>query len=145
MAATGHDGGDATTEDDDAPDPSQATVQRGAGSRSDPSTSSLPGRYAARVWDLECVLELHLDCAGRLQGSFSADGEPLLVVIGLTHANGQVSGQIRARNLAEIFAGFRARLGGDGNDLNVDVTDPDGELESSQLETAAQVLFKRLP
>lgn len=143
MATTNQGGGKARSDDRD---PSDAEVSKDAGSKervpkSDQPTAdaSLPGRYVACVWDLECVLELHLDSAGRLQGSFSADGEPLLMVIGLIDSHGEVSGLIRAHHLEEIFAKFRARLGVDSDVLEVDVTDVD-----TGLETAARVLFQRL-
>ncbi len=143
MATTSQNGGDARSDDRD---PFDAEVSEETGSRarvpeSDQPTadSSLPGRYVACVWDLECVLELRLDSAGRLQGSFSADGEPLLMVIGLIHPDGEVSGLIRSHHLEEVFAKFRARLGVDSDVLEVDVTDVD-----TGLETAACVLFQRL-
>ncbi len=138
MAATHRGGEDAGSDDSD---PSGAEVSREPVPKSDQPTAdaSLPGRYVARVWDLECVLELHLDSAGRLQGSFSADDEPLLLVIGVIHPDGEVSGLIRARHLEEVFAKFRARLRADSDLLEVDVTDVD-----TGLETAACVLFQRL-
>ena len=43
---------------------------------------SLTGRYWACVWDLDCVLELHLNELGCIDGWFEADGQRLEVSSG---------------------------------------------------------------
>ncbi len=103
------------------------------------NTEIIAGRFWARVWDLDCVLELRLDDSGRMQGSFSADGEPLEIVGHSPGPDGEVRGLIRASNLEEMFAAFRARLDADGLFLEVDVTDVE-----TGLETAGHVMFARL-
>lgn len=71
--------------------------------------TSLTGRYWAHVWDLDCVLELHLSEPGDITGWFEADGQRLEVSGAAPDASGEVSGLIRAANLSEPFASFRAR------------------------------------
>lgn len=125
-----HDEGDAST---DTAGTNEASLSTRA------TTEIIAGRFWARVWDLDCVLELHLDDAGRMSGSFSADGEPLEVTGDLPGPDGEVRGVIRARNLEDTFAAFRARLDADGLFLEVDVTDVE-----TGLETAGHVIFARL-
>jgi hypothetical protein len=103
------------------------------------SGKSIAGRFFARLWDLDCVLELHLDNAGLLKGSFIVDGEQLEITGALLGPHGEVRGIIRAHNLAEAFAAFQARLAEDGLFLEVNVTDAD-----TGLETARRVIFVRL-
>jgi hypothetical protein len=102
------------------------------------SSESISGRFWARVWDLDCVLELRLDEAGRLRGSFDADGEPLEVAGGSPGPDGAVRGVIRAHDLEEPFATFCARPDADGLLLEVDLTDEAG------LEGTERVAFARL-
>jgi hypothetical protein len=80
------------------------------------------GRFWARFWDFDCVLELHLDSAGRIAGSFSADGEALEVTGEVPDACGAVRGVIRARNLADLFARFHAQPVAAGAFLEVVMT-----------------------
>lgn len=92
--------------------------------------SALTGRFWGRIWNVECVLELRLDDAGHLQGLFDADGEVLEVALGPPDATGAVRGVIRAHDLAEPFATFRAQPDADGSCLEVNLTDeaePDPE------------------
>jgi hypothetical protein len=90
------------------------------------SSLGITGRFWARVWDLDCVLELRLDEAGRLQGSFDADGEPLEVAGGAPGPDGAVRGVIRAHDLEEQFATFCVRPDADGLLLEVVLTDEPG-------------------
>jgi hypothetical protein len=102
------------------------------------SSLGISGRFWAHVWGLDCVLELRLDEAGCLRGSFDADGEPLEVAGGSPDPDGAVCGVIRAHDLEEPFATFCARPDEDGLLLEVDLTDeagPDG---------AERVAFARL-
>ena len=80
------------------------------------------GQFWARLWDLDCVLELHLNSAGRIAGSFSADGEALEVTGEVPDAGGAVRGVIRARNLTDLFASFHAQPAADGAFLEVVMT-----------------------
>lgn len=93
---------------------------------------SLTGRFWAQVWDLDCVLELRVDEAGCLQGSFDADGQRLEVSAGPPDASGQVSGLICSANLSEPFASFRLRQGFDGLLLEVRATGDTDSLERVQ-------------
>ena len=73
-----------------------------------PTTHPLPGRYTARVADVDCELELDLDASGCLKGSFQAEGEALDVFGGVPSHFGEVYGVIRERTLGEALAVFRA-------------------------------------
>jgi hypothetical protein len=101
--------------------------------------AGITGRFEARVWDLDCLLELHLDETGQPQGSFSADGEPLEITCERPHSNGAFVAVIRAKNMKEPFATFQARLHEDGLHLEVNGID----LETG-LETIEHLLFARL-
>ena len=103
-----------------------------AGAYGSPKTSSasITGRFFARLWDLDCVLELQLDGAGRFEGSFIADGESLEITSGPPDPQRAVCGAIRAHDLAESFAGFKARLDEDGLFLEVDAIADEMEPES---------------
>jgi hypothetical protein len=82
------------------------------GVRSD--SPSLTGRFWANVWDLDCVLELHLNEMGHTEGWFEADGQRLEVSGDAPDERGEISARIRAANLREPFALFRARAHGQG-------------------------------
>ncbi len=123
--------------DEDAP--RRASAETDETKLTKTNTEIIAGRFWARVWDLDCVLELRLDDAGRMQGWFSADGEPLEITGDAPGPDGEVRGLIRAGNLEEMFAAFRARLDADGLFLEVDVTDVE-----TGLETAGHVMFTRL-
>ena len=97
---------------------------------------SLTGRYWACVWDLDCVLELHLNELGCIDGWFEADGQRLEVSGGAPDESGEVDGLIRAANLTEPFALFRARADARGLLLEIRTTP-----EPSSLE---RVIFVRL-
>lgn len=97
---------------------------------------NLTGRYWACIWDLDCVLELHLNKLGCTEGWFEADGQRLEVSGGAPDASGEVGGLIRAANLTEPFAFFRARADAQGLLLEIR-TAP----EPSSLE---RVVFVRL-
>lgn len=105
------------------------------------------GRFWARVWDMDCVLELRLDDTGRLCGWFHADGERLEITgdppdpqQGAEEGTEQeVHGLIRAFGLSEPFASFRAKPDADGLFLEVDLTG--ANLEPG---TAPHVTFTRL-
>lgn len=99
----------------------------------------IAGRFFARLWDLDCVLELHLDSRGQPKGSFFVDGDRLEVAAEWSGPRGAVCGVIRAHQLAECFAVFQARLDEDGLFLEVRVMDA-----VSGLETATRVIFVRL-
>ena len=68
----------------------------------------LPGRYRARVQDIDCELELNLDHMGCLTGLFSAEGEALRVVGGVPSGAGEVYGSIREGEGDGTLAVFRA-------------------------------------
>lgn len=68
------------------------------------SSASITGRFFARLWDLDCVLELQLDRAGRIDGSFIADGESLEITGGSPDPQRAVCGATRAPDLAESLA-----------------------------------------
>lgn len=99
----------------------------------------LSGRYWANVWGIDCVLELHLDDAGHLNGWFEADGDPLEVTGETEDASGACHGIIRAHGLSEHFAEFRAEPAEDGLMLEVQLANADGNLEHE-----GQVMFTRL-
>jgi len=98
--------------------------------------ANLTGRFWAHVWDLDCVLELHLNELGYTEGWFEADGQRLEVSGDAPDASGEVSGLIRAATLSEPFALFRARADAQGLLLEIR-TAPD----TSSLE---HVVFVRL-
>ena len=98
--------------------------------------ANLTGRFWAHVWDLDCVLELHLNELGYTEGWFEADGQRLEVSGDAPNEHGEVNGLIRAANLTEPFALFRARADAQGLLLEIR-TAP----EPSSLE---RVVFVRL-
>jgi hypothetical protein len=81
------------------------------------------GRFRGSVWGMSCVLELFVDEAGCVRGSFDADGEPLEVTGAALDQT--VRGVIRAHSLEERFAAFRARVNADGLLLEVRLGDAD--------------------
>jgi hypothetical protein len=123
--------------DEDAP--KKASAETGETKITKTNIEIIAGRFWARIWDLDCILELHLNDAGGMQGSFSADGEALEITGDSPGPDGEVRGLIRSSNLQEMFAAFRARLDADGLFLEVDVTDVE-----TGLETAGHVMFARL-
>jgi hypothetical protein len=123
--------------DEDAPKKASAETEETKITKT--NTEIIAGRFWARIWDLDCILELHLNDAGCMQGSFSADGEALEITGDSPGPDGEVRGLIRSSNLQEMFAAFRARLDADGLFLEVDVTDVE-----TGLETAGHVIFARL-
>lgn len=102
----------------------------------DEAQISLTGRFWARVWDLDCVLELHLNKLGYTEGWFEADGQRLEVSGDAIGASGEISGLIRAANLTEPFASFRARDCRDGVLLELRANGHDSSFE--------RVVFVRL-
>jgi hypothetical protein len=110
-----------------------------AGTCGPAGTSGIAGRFFAHLWGLDCLLELSPDDAGCVQGSFSADGEPLEITGGSLGPHGELRGVIRAHDLTEPFAEFRARPDADGLFLELDVTDTE-----TGLETTERVRFVRL-
>jgi hypothetical protein len=112
---------------------------RGSEETSSNTKHRLNGRYWANVWGIDCVLELHLDDAGHLNGSFEADGDPLEVTGEPVGASGACCGVIRARGLSENFAEFRAEPAEDGLILEVNLTNTEDGLEHE-----GQVMFTRL-
>lgn len=104
------------------------------------AVQAFTGRFWGRIWDIECVLEFHLDDAGQLQGSFDADGEVLEVCLGPPDDTGLVRGVIRAHDLSEPFATFCTRPDGDGLFLEMDLIQGD----EPSLEAAQHVVLARL-
>jgi hypothetical protein len=104
-----------------------------------PDALAFTGRFWARLWDFDCVLELHLDAAGRIAGSFIADGEALDVVGEAPDVSGTVRGVIRARNLTDLFARFDAQQDAEGAFLTVLMNGSDTGWERSE-----RVRFERL-
>jgi hypothetical protein len=100
--------------------------------------TTITGRFRGSIWGIACILELHLDEAGRLRGALDADGELLEVTGDVPDALGGVWGVIRARVLEENFAAFRARADVSGLLLEVRMT----EAEERALEHAT---FTRIP
>jgi hypothetical protein len=101
-------------------------LPNGRGEAGDSSMAQhVTGQFRGSVWGIACVLELHLDDAGRLRGSFDADGEPLEVTGDTPDPFGAVRGVIRARALEESFAVFQARANADRLLLEVRMTDAD--------------------
>jgi hypothetical protein len=113
--------------------------QHGGEETSSNTKHRLNGRYWASVWGIDCILELHLDDTGRLNGSFEADGDPLEVNGETEDVSGACHGVIRAHGLSEHFAEFRAEPAEDGLMLEVHLTNTDGNLEHE-----GQVMFTRL-
>ncbi len=107
------------------------TLEDGGGS------SGVSGRFWAYLWGMDCVLELYLSAAGRLEGSLEADGEWLEVKGGMPEPDGAVRGVVRAQNLSEPFVTFRACTDMDGLFLDL-------EILGGELETAEHVAFARL-
>ena len=101
---------------------------------------SFTGRFWARLWDLDCVLELHSVSSGKVTGSFSADGEALEVTGAVANSRGAVSGSIRARNLSDLFARFYAQPRADGAFLEVVLTNPEGQ----GADDSSRACFERL-
>ncbi len=95
------------------------TLESGRDQGTQRARASLTGRFWACVWDLDCVLETRLNELDCLEGWFEADGQRLEVLVGSLEPNGEVSGLIRAANLTEPFALFRARADAQGLLLEV--------------------------
>ena len=112
---------------------------RNSSQGSDGSPERIVGRFFARLWDIDCVLELCLNNAGCIEGLLIADDEPLEIAGGSPDPNGDVRGLIRARSLTEAFAVFQAHLAEDGLFLQVNLADAE-----TGLEIAADVMFVRL-
>ena len=98
--------------------------------------TKLTGRFWACVWDLDCVLDVHLNELGCIKGWFEADGQRLELSGGAPNSSAEVGGVIRAANLTEPFAVFRASQHAQGLLLEIRSTgDP---------SSAEQVVFVRL-
>jgi hypothetical protein len=97
------------------------------------------GRFWARLWDFDCVLDLRVNSAGTITGSFIADGEALEVVGEAPDLSGTVRGVIRARNLTDLFARFDAQQDAEGAFLTLVMNGSDTSWERTE-----RVRFERL-
>jgi hypothetical protein len=100
-------------------------VVKGRTGQGETTGTGMTGRYWARIWDMDCVLELRLDDAGNIVGSFSVDDEPLKLTGEPPSPNHEVRGVIHARHITEPFATFQARTTEGGLLLEVLLNDAD--------------------
>ena len=108
-----------------------------------PSTcGGLVGRFCGHLWNLECLLELHLVPVGGLRGSFDIDGVLLEVTALAPDEAGVMRGTVRSANLQEDFVTFHARESPGGLLLTVDAPESSGL--DSRTGGAEQVFLARL-
>ena len=105
-----------------------------------PFTHPLAGSYTARIWQVDCELELSLDQTGCLIGTFTADGETLEVFGGVPSLYGEVYGVIREGRNGETLAVFRAVPQVQALLLEIDLPGPNDLMLLAQAES---VVFSR--
>ena len=105
-----------------------------------PFNRYLPAQFKASVGGVECQLDLHLHEAGRVMGTFKAEGETLEVRGGVPSALGEVFGLLCVPSHNEALAVFRARLIGPKR-LEMDVNLPNPH-DAMGLLNAERMVFQ---